>query len=208
LPFLFTDVPATQVRENIRTVDLTARSSSPERLDLLKLGDLTLTNHDGCMIPLSQIGHGEMRPEDPILRRRDRVPTIAVESDINEALQPPQVSTEIKQALQPIITRSPDGYRIEMGGNIAACPTGGPDRARGGAGLHPGYLVNVLGSMADTLIGGRRQALCSFWYSCPRPYKIWYRIKPPHDANTVQASVPPFWQRARRRNPFAVRPTT
>src|SRR5260221_7003472 len=118
LQFLLTGVPGTQVRENIRTVDLMARSSGPERLDPAKLGDLTLTNQDGGMIPLSQIGHVDMRPEDPILRRRDRVPTITVESDIDEALQPPQGSTEIEQALQPIITRLPDGYRIEMGGNI------------------------------------------------------------------------------------------
>ncbi len=59
-----------------------------------------------------------MRAEDPILRRRDRVPTITVQSDIDESLQPPQVSAEIEQALQPIIAHLPDGYRIEAGGNI------------------------------------------------------------------------------------------
>jgi multidrug efflux pump subunit AcrB len=118
LQFLLTGVTVTQVREDIRTVDLVARSGGAERLDPAKLGDLTLTNRDGQLIPVSQIGHMEVGSEDPILRRRDRVPTITVESDINEALQPPQVSVEIEQALQPLKASLPAGYRIETGGNI------------------------------------------------------------------------------------------
>jgi len=118
LQFLLTGAPVTQVREDIRTVEVVARSSGPERLDPAQLGDLTLTSQDGRLVPLSQIGHIEVRPEDPILRRRDRTPTITVQSDIDERLQPPEVSKEIQSALQPIIGRLPSGYRIEMGGNI------------------------------------------------------------------------------------------
>jgi multidrug efflux pump subunit AcrB len=118
LQFLLTGVPVTQVREDIRTVELVARSAGPARLDPAKLDELTLTNRNGSLIPLSQIGHVEMRAEDPILRRRDRVPTITVESDIDEVSQPPEVSMQIMQALQPVITQLPAGYRVEMGGNI------------------------------------------------------------------------------------------
>jgi multidrug efflux pump subunit AcrB len=118
LQFLLTGAPVTQVREDIRTVEVVARSSGPERLDPAQLGDLTLTTLDGRLVPLSQIGQIEVRPEDPILRRRDRTPTITVQSDIDERLQPPEVSKEIESALQPIIERLPSGYRIEMGGNI------------------------------------------------------------------------------------------
>jgi multidrug efflux pump subunit AcrB len=118
LQFLVTGVSVTQLRQDVRTVELVARSAGATRLDPAKLGDLTLTNRDGNLIPLSQIGHIEVRPEDPILRRRDRVPTITVQSDIDEAFQPPQVSMEIAQALAPVMGRLPDGYRIELGGNI------------------------------------------------------------------------------------------
>jgi multidrug efflux pump subunit AcrB len=118
LQFLLTGAPVTQVREGIRTVEVVARSSGPERLDPAQLGDLTLTSQDGRLVPLSQVGHIEVRPEDPILRRRDRTPTITVQSDIDERLQPPEVSKEIESALQPMIGRLPSGYRIEMGGNI------------------------------------------------------------------------------------------
>jgi multidrug efflux pump subunit AcrB len=118
LQFLLTGAPVTQVREGIRTVEVVARSSGSQRLDPAQLGDLTLTSQDGRLVPLSQIGRIEVRPEEPILRRRDRTPTITVQSDIDERLQPPEVSKEIESALQPMIGRLPSGYRIETGGNI------------------------------------------------------------------------------------------
>lgn len=118
LQFLLTGVTVTGVREDIRTVQVMARSAGPDRLDPAKLGNLVLQNDSGQLIPLSQIGHIEIVQEDPILKRRDRTPTITVQSDIDESMQPPPVSLEVQQALQPLIASLPDGYRIEMGGNI------------------------------------------------------------------------------------------
>src|SRR5215813_12168555 len=118
LQFLLTGVTVTQVREDIRTVDVVARSARAERLDPARLADFTLTSRDGRMIPLEQIGHIEVRMEDPILRRRDRMPTITVRGDIDESLQPPEVSMELESALQPITAKLPAGYRIEIAGSI------------------------------------------------------------------------------------------
>jgi multidrug efflux pump subunit AcrB len=56
--------------------------------------------------------------EDPILRRRDRTPTITVRGDIAEGLQPPDVSTAVWKELQPVIAKLPAAYRIEQGGSI------------------------------------------------------------------------------------------
>ena len=109
----------TQVREDIRTVDVVARSAGDERLDPTRLKDFSLTSRDGRLIPLDQIGRTEVRMEDPILKRRDRTPTITIRSDIAETVQPPEVSTAVLAALQPLIASLPEGYRIEMGGNIA-----------------------------------------------------------------------------------------
>jgi multidrug efflux pump subunit AcrB len=115
MQFLLTGVPLTQVREDIRTVDVVARTSGDNRLDPVKLMDMTLTNSAGRSIPLSQIGKVEVREEDPILKRRDRVPVITVQCDIDEALQPPAVSAELTKRLQPIIDKLPDGYAITAG---------------------------------------------------------------------------------------------
>ncbi|MBS7541201.1 efflux RND transporter permease subunit [Ancylobacter lacus] len=118
LQFLLTGVTVTQVREDIRTVDVIARSAGGERLDPARLSDFTLTSRDGKLIPLDQIGHAEVRMEEPILKRRDRIPTITLRSDIAEGLQPPEVSKELLAAFQPLIARLPEGYSLEMAGSI------------------------------------------------------------------------------------------
>jgi len=118
LQFLLSGVPITDVREDIRSVQVVARSSGNARLDPAKISDFTLVGRAGQRIPLSQIGTSEVRMEDPILRRRDRTPTMTVRGDIAEGLQPPDVSSAVLKDLQPIIARLPAGYRIEQGGAI------------------------------------------------------------------------------------------
>ncbi|MGA0525160.1 hypothetical protein ACO2WH_25225, partial [Escherichia coli] len=69
-------------------------------------------------VPLSQVGKIDVRMEEPIIRRRDRMPTITVRGDIADGLQPPDVSTALSKQLQPIIEKLPSGYRIEQAGSI------------------------------------------------------------------------------------------
>ncbi|SEL17671.1 Multidrug efflux pump subunit AcrB [Kosakonia sacchari] len=118
LQFLLSGVPVTQVREDIRSVQVMARAAGNIRLDPARIGDFTLVGSAGQRVPLSQIGTVEVRMEDPVLRRRDRTPTITVRGDIAESLQPPDVSTAVMKQLQPIIATLPDGYRIEEAGSI------------------------------------------------------------------------------------------
>ncbi|MEJ5020873.1 efflux RND transporter permease subunit [Ochrobactrum vermis] len=118
LQLLLSGLSVTQVRENIRDVPVVARSAGPTRLDPSRLGDFSLMSRDGRQIPLDQIGHTEIRMEEPILKRRDRMSVVTVRSDINEATQPPEVSQQVMKALQPLVASLPTGYRIEMGGNI------------------------------------------------------------------------------------------
>lgn len=56
--------------------------------------------------------------EEPVLRRRDRTPTITVRGDVAEGLQPPDVSGALITQLQPVIEKLPAGYRIESAGSI------------------------------------------------------------------------------------------
>ncbi|MHC3124465.1 efflux RND transporter permease subunit [Acinetobacter sp. GN11] len=118
LQFLLTGIPITSVREDIRTVQVVARSAGDIRLDPAKIGDFTLTGANGQRIPLSQIGKIEVRMEESVIRRRDRVPTITVRGDIAEGLQPPDVSTAITKQLQSVIKNLPKGYHIVEAGSI------------------------------------------------------------------------------------------
>jgi multidrug efflux pump subunit AcrB len=118
LQFLLNGIPVTEMREDIRSVQVTARSAGNTRLDPGRIADFTLVGATGQRIPLSQVGKVDVRMEDPILRRRDRTPTITVRGDIAEGLQPPDVSSAVWKNLQPIIAQLPAGYRIEMAGAI------------------------------------------------------------------------------------------
>ena len=118
LQFLLSGVPISSVREDIRSIQVIGRAAGDIRLDPAKIEGLTLVGASGQRIPLSQIGEVEVRMEDPVLRRRDRTPTITVRGDIAENLQPPDVSTAIMKQLQPIVDSLPSGYRIEQAGSI------------------------------------------------------------------------------------------
>jgi multidrug efflux pump subunit AcrB len=118
LQFLLNGQTITQVRENIRAVNIVARSAGPERLDPSRLEDFTLTNLHGKPIPLTQIGKLEVESEDPLIKRRDRAPTITVRGDNIETVQPPDVSSRIWDKLAPLRNTLPENYRIEMAGSI------------------------------------------------------------------------------------------
>lgn len=118
LQFLLSGIPVTAVREDIRSVQVFARAAGDIRLDPAKINGFTLVGSSGQRIPLSQVGRVDIRPEEPVLRRRDRVPTITMRGDIAENLQPPDVSAAILGQLQTIIKTLPAGYRIEQAGSI------------------------------------------------------------------------------------------
>lgn len=118
LQFLLSGVPVTEVREDIRSVQVVGRAAENMRLDPEKISGFTLIGSAGQRVPLSQVGVVDVRMEEPTLRRRDRTPTITVRGDIAEDLQPPDVSTAIRTQLQPIIDKLPAGYLIEEAGSI------------------------------------------------------------------------------------------
>lgn len=117
LQFLLTGVGITQVREDIRTVDIVARALPQDRIDPSKLANLNLTSKTGQPIPITQVGKIEIRPENFILKRRDRTPLISINCDVGEGCQPPDVSAEIKKSLQSFVKSMPTGYRLELGGD-------------------------------------------------------------------------------------------
>lgn len=149
LQFLLSGVTVSQVREDIRTVDVVARSSGEARLDPARIADFTLTGVNGQRIPLSQVGKLETRMADPILLRRDRVPTITVRGDIANGLQPPDVSNAMLEKLQPVIATVPAGYQITMGGSVEEA--GKANRA-----LAPIFPIMILLMMIVIILQVRR----------------------------------------------------
>ncbi|MGX7706183.1 efflux RND transporter permease subunit [Methylobacterium sp. Gmos1] len=113
-----TGTPATQVRENLRSVDVLLRSPGPERRSLGDIGDLTLATKDGRQVPVSQVARLESRSEDAVLKRYNRDTYIRVQGDVVDGRQPPDVHAEVAPLLDPIKARLPAGYRIDNAGAV------------------------------------------------------------------------------------------
>jgi multidrug efflux pump len=116
LSMLISGVPVTTVRDGIEKVAVVARAVPSERLDLGRVGDLTITTRNGVAVPLSQIARIEYAHEEPILWRRNRDMAITVVADVVDGVQAPDVTNEIWPKLQEIRSSLQPAYRIEAGG--------------------------------------------------------------------------------------------
>ena len=110
--------PATQVRENLRSVDVVLRSPGSERRSLGEIGDLTLTTRDGRQVPVSQVARLESRTEDAVLKRYNRETYIRVQGDVLDGKQPPDIHAQVVPLLDPIKAKLPPGYRIDTAGSV------------------------------------------------------------------------------------------
>src|SRR5258708_39228442 len=89
IQFLLTGAPVTQVREDIRAVDIVARTLGTSRFNPNELMNMTLTSRDGRAVPIAQVGTAVGPGEEPLFKPRARPPTITVQMEIDQALKPP-----------------------------------------------------------------------------------------------------------------------
>ena len=108
-----------EYREDVRNVLVVARSSAANRHDPGRLAGLTVVNDQGHSLSLEQIGRLDILQEDPKLSRRNRVPTMTLRGDIDDAMQPAEVAHRVMDKFQPLMDRLPPGYLIEMSGITA-----------------------------------------------------------------------------------------
>lgn len=118
LQFLLNGVPVTQVRQDVRTVDVVARGQAPGLgMDTSRLSALEVLTLDGKKLPLSQLGALEVRFEQALIKRYNREPFLAVQADIRNA-QPNDVTADLNRALAPLRAQLPPGYRIDTAGSV------------------------------------------------------------------------------------------
>jgi multidrug efflux pump subunit AcrB len=118
LQLLLSGVPVTTVRDGTEKVEVVARAPASERLDLGRIGDLTIVSPNGVPVPLSQVGRLDYVHEEPILWRRNRDMAITVRSDIVDGVQPPDVTAQIWPTLKSIRDKLEPAYRLEIGGAV------------------------------------------------------------------------------------------
>ena len=116
LSMLISGAPVTTIRDGIEKVGVVARAVPSERLDLGRVGDLTVISRNGVAVPLQQIARIEYSHEEPIIWRRNRDMAITVRADVADGVQAPDVTNQIWPKLQEIRDSLPPAYRIEAGG--------------------------------------------------------------------------------------------
>src|SRR5258707_9810610 len=116
LAMLISGAPVTTIRDGIEKVGVVARAVPSERLDLGRVGDLTITSRNGVAVPLTQIAKIEYSHEEPIIWRRNRDMAITVRGDVVDGVQAPDVTNQISPKLQEIRDHLEPAYRIEPGG--------------------------------------------------------------------------------------------
>ena len=107
LQFQLRGVAVTELRQGIRSVQLVARNA---RGEVIMPEDLEIKTRDDRKLSVQQLGKWQVRYEDPVIKRYNRDPFLAVQADV-EGAQPPDVTKEIWSALT-------EGYRIEIGGTV------------------------------------------------------------------------------------------
>jgi multidrug efflux pump len=137
LSMLISGAPVTTVRDGIEKVEVVARAVPSERLDLGRVGDLTVTSRNGVAVPLQQIAKIEYAHEEPIIWRRNRDMAITVRGDVVDGVQAPDVTNQIWPKLQEIRDHLPPAYRIEPGGAFE-------ESAKGNASIFALFPVMVI----------------------------------------------------------------
>jgi multidrug efflux pump subunit AcrB len=108
--------PVTQLRDGIYLVNVTARANSGDRLSLDNIGSVLVPVPGGRTVPLSAFTSFTYEQEQPLIWRRDRVPTLTILADVRDGTSPESVVAGVKGDMAALSKQLPPGYEIQLGG--------------------------------------------------------------------------------------------
>lgn len=108
----------TQIRDSIYLVNVVGRAEANERGSIDTIENLELPGTNGQSVPLSTVATFQYVQEQPVIWRRDRLPTITVKSSILDATQPDTVVQRLTPEIDSLIRTLPPGYKIEVAGPV------------------------------------------------------------------------------------------
>jgi multidrug efflux pump subunit AcrB len=109
---------ATQVRDDIYLVNVIGRAEESERGAIETLRDLQLAGSNGNSVPLSAVAKFRYELEQPLIGRRDRIPTITIKAAVIGPTQPATVVEQLSKQVAEFSSKLPAGYKIEVGGSV------------------------------------------------------------------------------------------
>ena len=121
---LFEGTSLTELRDGRTLIDVLARGEEEDRSSLEALRNLQLTNLQGKPIPLSSFASLEWSTEQPLIRQRNRLPTITVAAAIGTNDQPATIAAELEDDIAAFRGSLPRGSRLEIGGTAESSAEG------------------------------------------------------------------------------------
>lgn len=118
-----TGVTVTQIVDDIYLVPVIVRAEGGQTLSPATLANLEIATPGGRAVALSQLARLEPVITQPLIWRRDRVPTLTVQADIAPGVLPAAVVERLAPAIDALAASLPRGYAIETGGTVEESAT-------------------------------------------------------------------------------------
>lgn len=115
---ILSGLTVTQVRDATYLVDIVMRAVPEERAKLETLRNLQIETSGGRSVPLAQIANIGYALEQPLVWRRQRVPTVTVQADVSPGVEPATVVKQVSSDIEAFRAKLPAGYSIAVGGSI------------------------------------------------------------------------------------------
>lgn len=137
-----------QLRDAISLIDVRARTVARERLSFENLRTLQVPVASGRSVALSQFAQIVYDQEQPLVWRRDRVPTLTVLAAVTPGVIAETVAAELAAPIAELQASLPRGSRVELGG-IAE------ESAQSRALVFAVVPLGLIGIVAALLLSGR-----------------------------------------------------
>jgi multidrug efflux pump subunit AcrB len=111
-------INVTQLRDGIYLIDVVTRADEQERISPDALRTLQVPIPNGGTVPLLQLATVEYAQDWPLIWRRDRNPTLTVQSDLVANVLPATVVDALHAKVQALNAALPVGYSIVPGGSV------------------------------------------------------------------------------------------
>ncbi|RMS42139.1 RND efflux transporter [Pseudomonas amygdali pv. photiniae] len=108
----------TQVRDDIYLINVIGRAEDAERGTPETLQNLQIVTQTGTSIPLLAFATVGYELEQPLVWRRDRMPTITVKGAVRDAIQPTDLVKQLQPEIDKFAAGLPVGYKVATGGTV------------------------------------------------------------------------------------------
>ncbi|WP_460163202.1 efflux RND transporter permease subunit [Pseudomonas sp. S2_F03] len=108
----------TQVDDDIYLINVVGRAVDSERGTPETLQNLQILTPSGTSIPLLAFATVRYELEQPLVWRRDRLPTITIKAAIRDEIQPTDLVKILKPSIDAFAAKLPAGYKVATGGTV------------------------------------------------------------------------------------------